>query len=209
MRVLIADDHPIFRAGLKEVLAKDPEVKAVGEADDGNKALALARKGRWDVVVLDIKMPGRDGLEVLHELRRERPKLPILILSAHPEDQLALRLLRAGAAGYLTKDKAPEVLLTAIRKVLRGEKYISESLAEKTALHVISEAPGLLHETLSDREYQVMLMIASGKTIQEIGGALFLSARTVSTYRARLLEKMNLKTNTELVRYALEHKLLE
>jgi two-component system, NarL family, invasion response regulator UvrY len=209
MRVLIADDHPIFRAGLKEVLAKDPEVEAVGEADDGNKALALARKGRWDVVVLDITMPGRDGLEVLHELRRERPKLPILILSAHPEDQLALRLLRAGAAGYLTKDKAPEVLLTAIRKVLRGEKYISESLAEKTALHVISEAPGLLHETLSDREYQVMRMIASGKTIKEIGDALFLSARTVSTYRARLLEKMHMKSNTELLRYALEHKLLD
>jgi two-component system, NarL family, invasion response regulator UvrY len=209
MRVLIADDHPIFRAGLKEVLAKDTEVEAVGEADDGNKALALARKGRWDVVVLDITMPGRDGLEVLHELRRERPKLPILILSAHPEDQLALRLLRAGAAGYLTKDKAPEVLLTAIRKVLRGEKYISESLAEKTALHVISEAPGLLHETLSDREYQVMRMIASGKTIKEIGDALFLSARTVSTYRARLLEKMHMKSNTELLRYALEHKLLD
>jgi DNA-binding NarL/FixJ family response regulator len=209
MRVLIADDHPIFRAGLKEVLAKDSEVKAVGEADDGNKALALARKERWDVAVLDISMPGKDGLEVLQELQRERPKLPILVLSAHPEDQMALRLLKAGAAGYLTKDKAPEVLLTAIRKVLRGEKYISESLAEKTALHVISEAPGLLHETLSDREYQVMRMIASGKTIKEIGEALFLSARTVSTYRARLLEKMNMKSNTELLRYALEHKLLD
>jgi two-component system invasion response regulator UvrY len=209
MRVLIADDHPIFRAGLKEILVKDPEIEFIGEADDGHKALALARKGRWDVVVLDITMPGKDGLEVLQELRRERPKLPILILSAHPEDQMALRFLKAGAAGYLTKDKAPEVLLTAIRKVLRGEKYISESLAEKTALHVISEAPGFLHETLSDREYQVMRMIASGNTIKEIGDALFLSARTVSTYRARLLEKMNLKTNTELVRYALEHKLLE
>jgi DNA-binding NarL/FixJ family response regulator len=209
MRVLIADDHPIFRAGLEEVLAKDPEIESIGEADDGHKALALARKGRWDVVVLDITMPGKDGLEVLQELRRERPKLPILILSAHPEDQMALRFLKAGAAGYLTKDKAPEVLVAAIRKILRGEKYISESLAEKTALNVISEAPGLLHETLSDREYQVMLMIASGKTIQEIGEALFLSPRTVSTYRARLLEKMNMKTNTELVRYALEHKLLE
>lgn len=209
MRVLIADDHPIFRAGLKEVLTKDPEIEAVGEADDGHKALALARKERWDVVVLDLTMPGKDGLEVLQELRRERPRLPILVLSAHPEDQLALRLLRAGAAGYLTKDKAPEVLLTAIRKVLRGEKYISESLAEKTVLNVISEAPRPLHETLSDREYQVMRMIAAGKTIKEIGSKLFLSARTVSTYRARLLNKMDMKTNTELVRYALEHKLLD
>lgn len=209
MRILIADDHPIFRAGLKEILIKQPDIESVGEAEDGLKALALARKERWDLILLDITMPGKDGLEVLQELRRERPKLPILILSAHPEDQMALRLLKAGAAGYLTKDRAPEVLLTAIRKILSGEKYISESLAEKTVLHVISEAPGLLHETLSDREYQVMRMIASGKTIQEIGEALFLSARTVSTYRARLLEKMSMKSNTELLRYALEHKLIE
>jgi DNA-binding NarL/FixJ family response regulator len=209
MRVLIADDHPIFRAGLKEVLAKDPEIESVGEADDGHKALALARKERWDVVVLDITMPGKNGLEVLQELQRDHPARPILILSAHPEDQLALRLLRAGAAGYLTKDKAPEVLLTAIKKVLRGEKYISESLAEQTALHVISQEPRPLHEALSDREYQVMRMIASGKTLKEIGEALFLSARTVSTYRSRLLEKLNMKTNTELVRYALEHKLFD
>jgi len=161
------------------------------------------------VIVLDITMPGKDGLEVLQELRRERPSLPVLVLSAHPEDQMALRMLRAGAAGYLTKDKAPEVLLSAIRKVLRGEKYISEALAEKTTLHVISEAPAPLHETLSDREYQVMRMMASGMTIQEIGQALFLSARTVSTYRARLLEKMNMKNNMELLRYVLEHNLLE
>jgi len=209
MRVLIADDHPIFRAGLKEVLAKDPAVKSIGEADNGHKALALARKAKWDVIVLDITMPGKDGLEVLQELRRERPSLPVLVLSAHPEDQMALRMLRAGAAGYLTKDKAPEVLLSAIRKVLRGEKYISEALAEKTTLHVICEAPAPLHETLSDREYQVMRMMASGMTIQEIGQALFLSARTVSTYRARLLEKMNMKNNMELLRYVLEHNLLE
>ena len=209
MRVLIADDHPIFRAGLKEVLAKDPEIKWIGEADDGHKALALARKAKWDVILLDITMPGKDGLEILQELRRERPNLPVLVLSAHPEDQMALRMLRAGAAGYLTKDKAPEILLTAIRKVLRGQKYISEALAEKTTLHVISEAPAQLHETLSDREYQVMRLIAAGKTIQEIGEELFLSARTVSTYRARLLEKMNMASNMELLRYALEHKLLE
>lgn len=208
MRVLIVDDHPIFRAGLKEVLAKQPNVK-IGEADDGHKALAMARKQRWDVVVLDITMPGKDGLEVLQELRRERPRLPILVLSAHPEDQLALRLLRAGASGYLTKDKAADVLHEALGKVLRGEKYISATLAQKTTLDVIAEAPALLHETLSDREYQVMRMIASGMTLLDIGKKLFISARTVSTYRARLLEKMNMRSNAELLRYALEHKLLD
>lgn len=207
MRILIADDHPIFRAGLKETLAKDPGVESIGEADDGHKTLELARKGRWDAVVLDIMLPGRDGLEVLQELRRERPKLPVLILSAHPEDQLALRLLKAGAAGYLTKEKAPEVLLTAIRKVVSGGKYIGESLAEKVVLAFESEKPP--HETLSNREYQVMRMIASGKTMHEIGKDLFLSVRTVSTYRARILEKMHMGSNAEVIRYAVDHKLID
>ena len=207
MRILIADDHPIFRAGLKETLAKDPSVESIGEADDGHKTLELARKKRWDAVVLDIQMPGRDGLEVLQELRREQPTLPVLILSAHPEDQLALRLLKAGAAGYLTKEKAPEVLLTAIRKVVSGGKYINESLAEKVVFGFESEK--LPHETLSNREYQVMRMIASGKTMQEIGKGLFLSVRTVSTYRARILEKMNMNSNAEIIRYAVDHKLID
>jgi DNA-binding NarL/FixJ family response regulator len=209
MRVLIADDHPIFRAGLKETLAKESDVDFVGEADNGHKALQLAKKQRWDVVVLDITMPGKGGLEVLQELRRERPKLPVLVLSAHPEDQLAFRLLRAGAAGYLTKDKAPEVLLTALRKVVQGGKYVSESLAEKAVLQLASETATPLHETLSDREYQVMRMIAAGKAIKEIAKELFLSVRTVSTYRARVLEKMNMKTNAELIRYALQNKLVD
>jgi DNA-binding NarL/FixJ family response regulator len=209
MRILIADDHPIFRAGLKEILAKESDVDSVGEADNGHKALELARKQRWDVVILDISMPGKGGLEALQELRRERPKLPILVLSAHPEDQLALRLLKAGAAGYLTKDKAPEVLLSAIRKILHGGKYVSESLAEKAVLRLASETTKPLHETLSDREYQVMRMIASGKAIKEIAKALFLSVRTVSTYRARVLEKMKMKTNAELIRYALQNKLID
>jgi two-component system invasion response regulator UvrY len=209
MKVLIADDHPIFRAGLKETLAKESDVDVVGEADNGHKALELARKQRWDVVVLDITMPGKGGLEVLQELRRERPTLPVLILSAHPEDQLALRLIKAGAAGYLTKDKAPEVLLSALRKVLRGGKYVSESMAEKAVFQLASETTESLHESLSDREFQVMRMIASGKTIKEIGKELFLSVRTVSTYRARVLEKMNMKTNAELIRYALQNKLVD
>ncbi|HVO91395.1 MAG TPA: response regulator transcription factor, partial [Terriglobales bacterium] len=148
MRILIADDHPIFRAGLKETLAKESDVDFVGEADNGQKTLDLARKQRWDVVILDITMPGEGGLEVLQELRRERPKLPVLVLSAHPEDQLALRLLKAGAAGYLTKDKAPEVLLSAIKKILRGGRYISESLAEKAVFRLASETIISPHETL-------------------------------------------------------------
>jgi two-component system, NarL family, invasion response regulator UvrY len=209
MRILIADDHPIFRAGLKETLAKERDVDFVGEADNGQKALELARKKRWDIVVLDITMPGKGGLEVLQELRRERPKLPVLVLSAHPEDQLAFILLKAGAAGYLTKDKAPEVLLHAVRKILRGEKYVSESLAEKAVLNLVSETRTPLYETLSNREYQVMRLIASGRTIKEIGKELFLSSRTVSTYRTRVLEKMNIKTNSDLIRYALEHKLVD
>jgi len=208
MRILIADDHPIFRAGLKEILGKEKEAKLIGEASNGNEALALVRKQRWDVVVLDITMPGKDGLEVLQELRRERPELPVLVLSAHPEDQLALRLLKAGAAGYLTKDKAPEVLFTAVMKVLRGEKYISESLAEKVALDVVSGATRSVHEALSQREYQVLCMIAAGKTIKEIAKELFLSVRTVSTYRARVLEKLKMKTNAELIRYALQNNLV-
>jgi two-component system, NarL family, invasion response regulator UvrY len=209
MRILVTDDHPIFRSGLKETLLKESDVDFVGEADTGQKALELARKHRWDVVILDITMPGKGGFEVLQELRRELPKLPVLILSAHPEDQLALRLLKAGAAGYLTKDKAPQVLLTAIRKVLRGEKYVSELLGEKTVLELVSEITKPLHENLSEREYQVMCRLASGKTIRAIGKELFLSVRTVSTYRARVLDKLNMKTNAELIRYALLNKLID
>jgi two-component system, NarL family, invasion response regulator UvrY len=209
MRILIADDHPIFRAGVKEILLKEKDVESIGEADTGHKVLELVRKQRWDVVLLDLTMPGKEGLQVLPELRRDRPELPILVLSAHPEDQLALRLLKSGAAGYLTKDKAPEVLLTAIRKVLRGEKYISESLAEKIALDTVSTASESPHETLSQREYQVMTMIAAGKTGKEIAKKLFLSIRTVSTYRTRVLEKMKMKTNAELIRYALQNKLVD
>jgi two-component system invasion response regulator UvrY len=209
MRILVADDHPIFRSGLKETLLKESDVDFVGEADTGQKALELARKQRWDTLILDITMPGKGGLEVLQELRREQPELPVLILSAHPEDQLALRLLKAGAAGYLTKDKAPQVLLTAIRKVLRGGKYVSELLGEKTVLALASETTKPLHETLSEREYQVMCLLASGKTIKAIGKELFLSVRTVSTYRARVLDKLNIKTTAELIRYAFHNKLVD
>jgi two-component system, NarL family, invasion response regulator UvrY len=194
---------------LKEILAKESDVDFVGEADNGHKALELALKQRWDVLILDITMPGKGGLEVLQELRRERPKLPVLVLSAHPEEQLALRSLNAGAAGYLTKDKAPEVLLTAVRKIVSGGKYVSESMAEKLVSQLQFDRTIPPHEALSDREYQVMRMMASGKTMTEIAKELFLSVRTVSTYRARLLEKMNMKTNAELIRYAFDNKLID
>jgi two-component system invasion response regulator UvrY len=209
VRILIADDHPIFRAGLKEILGKDKEVELIGEAENGRQALELALNKRWDVVVLDITMPGKGGLEVLQELQRERPKLPVLILSAHPEDQLALRLIKAGASGYLTKDQAPKVLLTAIRKVLHGGKYLSETLSEKALGEWASDSTKPLHETLSHREYQVMSGIAAGKAIKEIATELFLSVRTVSTYRARVLEKMHMATNADLIRYALQHNLVD
>ena len=209
MRVLIVDDHPIFLAGVKETLAREEDVKLVGEASNGHNALELARKRPWDVIVLAITMPEKGGVDVLQELRREQPKLPILILSAHPEDQMALRLLRAGASGYLTKEKAPDVLITAIRKIVGGGKYISESLAEKVVVELGAGKAQALHETLSNREYQVMRMIALGKTMRDIGRELFISVRTVRTYRARILAKIQIKTNTDLIRYALQNKLIE
>lgn len=209
LKILIADDHPIVRQGLRQILAAEPDVGAVSEAGTAQKVLELVRKQHWDVVVLDITMPGRSGLDVLKELKHERPKLPVLILSAHPEDQYAVRVLKAGAAGYMTKEKAPEELIKAIRKVLGGGKYLSESLAEKLAFDLETDTEKPLHKTLSDREYQVMLMIASGKTVKQIAQELHLSVKTISTYRARVLEKMQMKSNSELMRYAIQNRLID
>lgn len=209
LKILIADDHPIVRQGLKQILAAEPDVGAVGEADTAPQLLKLVRKQRWDVVVLDITMPGRSGLDVLKELKQERPKLPVLVLSVHSEDQYAVRVLRAGAGGYMTKEKAPEELIKAIRKVLHGGKYLSESVAEKLAFHLEAETGKPLHETLSDREHQVMLMIASGKTVKQIAQEMYLSVKTISTYRARVLEKMGMKSNAELMRYAIQNRLID
>jgi len=209
LKILIADDHPIFRKGLKQVLAAESDVAAVGEAENSQKALELARKQHWDVVVLDITMPGRSGLDVLKELRQERPKLPVLILSASPEDQYAVRVLKAGAAGYMTKERAPQELIKAIRKVLQGEKYLSESLAQKLVFDLETDSEKPLHETLSDREYQVMRMIVSGNAVKQIAQELHLSVKTISTYRARTLEKMKMKTIAELVRYATQNRLID
>jgi len=209
LKILIADDHPIVRQGLKQILSEEPDMGTFGEAQNCQEVLELVRKQDWDIVVLDITMPGRGGLDVLKELKHEHPKLPVLMLSVHSEDQYAVRALKAHASGYLTKDSAPEELLNAIRKILRGGKYVSPSLAEKLAFDLETETEKPLHETLSDREYQVMLMIASGKTVSQIAVELSLSVKTIDTYRTRILEKMKMKTNAELMHYVIKNKLVE
>jgi two-component system invasion response regulator UvrY len=208
IKVLIVDDHAIVRKGMEQILAETDDIVAADEVCNGQEALERVRKNDYDMVLLDISMPGRDGLEVLKELKGLRPKLPVLILSMYPEEQYAVRSLRSGASGYLTKDSAPDELISAIRKASSGGKYVSASLAEKLAGKLVSDAERPAHETLSDREYQVMCMIACGKTATEIGEELSLSVKTVSTYRARILDKMRMKGNADLTRYAIENRLV-
>ena len=208
IKVLVADDHAIVRRGLIQILAEHSEMSVVGEAQDAAELFALARTRPWDIVILDVSMPGRGGSEVLKELKTEFPARPILILSAHSEDQYAVRALKAGAAGYLSKDSAPSELVTAVRKAMQGGKYVSPTLAEKLALSLTPEADRLPHETLSDREFQVLCALASGKTVGELADEMALSVKTISTYRTRLLEKMNLKNNAELTYYAMQQGLV-
>jgi len=209
LKILIADDHPIVRQGLKQILSEEFEIEALGEAQNSQEVLELVRKKDWDIVVLDITMPGRGGIEVLKELKTQKPKLPVLILSMHPEDQYAVRVLKAGAAGYLTKESVQDELVKAIKKILGGGKYVSPSLAEKMAFDLETKTEKPLQETLSDREYQVMLLIGSGKTVSQIAEKLSLSAKTIDTYRTRILEKMKMKTNAELMHYVIKNKLVE
>jgi two-component system invasion response regulator UvrY len=209
LKILIADDHAVVRQGLKQILGGIPELSLVGEADNGESALDKLRAENWDVLVLDMSMPGRGGLDILKDVRRERPQTRVLVLSMHPEDQFAVRLLKAGASGYLTKESAPEELINAVRKVMTGGKYVSATLAEKLAFDVDRDADQPLHETLSDREFQVLRMMASGQTVQQIADELLLSAKTISTYRARVLEKLKLKSNAELIYYAIQNRLVE
>jgi len=209
LKVLIADDHAIVRQGLRQILTEIPELSVVGEVDNGQDALTRVRAEPWDVLVLDMSMPGRGGLDVLKDVRRERPETRVLVLSMHPEDQFAVRMLKAGASGYLTKETATEELVKAVRKVLTGGKYISAALAEKLAFDVNSDVDKPLHEKLSDREFQVMRRLAAGKTVQEIADELMLSPKTISTYRARVLEKLELKSNAELIHSAIGNKLVE
>ncbi|MCK9230590.1 MAG: response regulator transcription factor [Syntrophales bacterium] len=208
IRILIADDHPIVRAGFKQVLSETADMEVTDEAGNGQEVMALIRKKEHDVILLDISMPGRSGLEVLKDLKEEKPKLPVLILSMYPEEQYAIRALRAGASGYLTKASAPNELIAAIRKVAQGGKYISTTLGERLTDFLGSDITRPPHELLSDREYQVMLMIASGKTVSAIGDELCLSVKTISTYRRNILEKMKLKNNAEITVYAVQNKLV-
>jgi two-component system, NarL family, invasion response regulator UvrY len=206
LRILIADDHPVVRRGLKQTLVEMPDAITVDEATDGIEALNKARAGNYDIIILDIAMPGENGIEVLERIKVEKPNLPVLVLSMYPEEQFAVRALKTGASGYLTKGSTPDELVSAIQKVLSGGKYVSSSLAEQLA-SLLQQAELLPHESLSNREFQVMRLIASGKTATEITKELFLSIKTVSTYRSRILKKMGMKNNVELARYAEKHNL--
>lgn len=209
IRVLIADDHAIVREGLKQILADTPNIVVTGEAEHGAAAVQLARHAQAEVLLLDISMPDRNGIDVLKQLRKETPTLAVLMLSMHREDQYAVRALKAGAAGYLNKQSAPAELVDAIRQVASGRKYVSPEVAQELANQVNEDRDALLHETLSDREFQTLRMIASGMAVSEIAAELMLSVKTVSMYRSRLLAKMKLRHNAELTHYAIKHRLVD
>ncbi len=209
IKVVVVDDHAVVREGLKRIISENPGMAVTGEAGDGNEAIRVIQSEPCDVVLLDITMPDKSGLDVLKQLHAESPRLPVLVLSMHSEDQYALRVLRAGAAGYLTKESAPAKLVQAIRKVVRGGKYVTSTLAEKLVVGLDSDPSKAPHQILSDREYQVLCLIASGKTVSQIAEELALSVKTISTYRVRMLEKLNMKNNAELTRYAIKDGLVD
>jgi two-component system, NarL family, invasion response regulator UvrY len=208
LKLLIADDHSVVRQGLKQIIADEYAEAQVDEAVSGNEALDKAREGDYDVIILDISMPGRNGLEILKQLRSEEIKVPVLILSMHSENQYAIRMLKAGASGYLTKESASEELIAAVKRVLMGRKYITETLAEQLATDFDNPSDKPLHQLITDREFQVLCLIANGKTVSEIAEELCLSVPTISTYRARSLEKMSMKNNAELTHYAIQQGLV-
>lgn len=207
-RILIADDHTVVRRGLKQILLEEFRAAEIVEVADAEELLKKVFKEQWDVVVTDISMPGKSGLEVLQEIRQYNPKLPVLVLSVYPEDQYGVRVLKAGASGYLNKDSAPEELVKATHQLLLGKKYITESIAERLAIMLDQDAGKLPHESLSDREFEVLKLLAGGHAVSDIAEKLSLSATTVSTYRARILSKLNFKTNADLTLYAINNKLL-
>ena len=208
-QVMIADDHAVVRRGIRQILEETPDFRGAGEASNAEELIGKLGKGRWDVVILDLNMPGRSGLDVLKDLRKRWPRLPVLVLSMHDERQFAVRVIKAGASGYVNKDSATEEMVLALRKVMSGRKYISSRVAETLASDLQRTSPDRMHEGLSDREFEVLCLIASGKTVSQIAAKLKLSVKTVSTYRQRILQKMNMTTNAELTRYALEKKLVE
>ncbi|MGZ5473508.1 MAG: response regulator [Thermoanaerobaculia bacterium] len=207
MRILCIDDHAIFRHGVKQILVQyDRQVK-IGEAATAEAAMQLARESRWDVVILDLSLPDRSGLQVLTDLKREQPELPVIVLSMHAEDEYAIRALRIGASGYVTKESAPEELVAALQKVMRGGRYMTPTLAEKIAFAYASPSTEKPHHTLSERELEVLRLIGAGKSLKEIAAMLSLSVKSVGTYRARVLEKMAMSTNADLIRYVIENNL--
>ena len=209
IRVLVADDHTIIRDGLKQILGDTPDLVVAGEAANGNEALEQVRDGTWDVLVLDVSMPGRSGLDLIKQIRKEKPRLPILVFSMHQEEQYAARALRAGASGYLTKEADGTQLVEVIRKVAHGGVYVSSHMAEQIARGLITGKEGALHATLSDREYQIFRKIVAGRMISDIADELCLSVKTVSTHKTRILLKMQMNTTAELIRYAIEHNLTD
>src|SRR5262247_1194552 len=209
IKICVVDDHAVVREGLKRIIAENPGMAVTAEAGDGHEALKVIQTEPCDVVLLDLTMPNRSGLDVLKQLHSESPRLPVLVLSMHSEDQYAVRVLRAGAAGYLTKESAPVKLIQAIRKVVRGGKYVSPTLAERLVYDLNGDSTKAPHEILSDREYQVLCMISSGKTVTIIAEELGLSVKTISTYRVRILEKLNMRNNAELTRYAIKGGLVD
>lgn len=208
IKILIADDHSIVRRGLHQILLEGFPNAHIGEVSDAEELIKQVMAEPWDVVISDLSMPGRSGLDALIQIKQIAPKLPVLILSIHPEEQYAVRSLKAGASGYLSKDLAPDELVIAVQRVMLGKKYITASIAEKLASFLENDSNKPIHEYLSDREFSVLKYIAAGKTVSEIAEILFLSVTTVSTYRSRILAKMNMKTNSDLTVYAIEHKLL-
>ncbi|MCX6633554.1 MAG: response regulator transcription factor [Acidobacteria bacterium] len=208
IRILIVDDHAILRRGLRALLSDAFATAEFGEASNAEQALEQLGEKVWDVALLDITLPGKSGLDLLKEFKAALPRLPVLVLSVHPEDQFAVRALKAGAEGYMTKESAPEELVQAIRKILAGGRYVSPTLAEKLALNVRKDFTRAPHETLSDREHEVMCRIASGKTVTEIAGELSLSVKTISTYRARILEKLGVRNSAEIMQYAIRNGLV-
>ncbi|RYY71989.1 MAG: response regulator transcription factor [Chitinophagaceae bacterium] len=208
IRVLIADDHTVVRRGLRQILLEGFPTAQIEEVPDAEELIKRVMQAEWDVVISDLSMPGRSGLEALQQIKQVQPKLPVLILSIHPEEQYAIRVLKAGASGYLSKDSAPDELVNAVQRVLLGKKYITDTIAEKLASVLDQDSNKSPHEYLSDREFSVLKMLASGKSVSEIAESLFLSVTTVSTYRSRIMMKMNMKSNADLTLYAVEHKLL-
>jgi two-component system invasion response regulator UvrY len=208
IRVLIADDHAVVRAGVKQILADTSDIVVAGEASSGQEALKLARQGGCDILLLDLSMPGQGGIETLKQLKAELPRLPVLVLTMYPEDQYAVRTIRAGAAGYLTKQTVADELIQALRTIHAGKRYITAAVADKLADEVKHDTDQPLHASLSDREYQIFIMIARGQTVSRIAEELCLSVKTISTYRARILEKMEMKSNSELTHYAFQQNLV-